>query len=63
MKNILLHAATGSLLVSEPFQNDSYFKRAVVLLSEHDNSGTLGFILNKPTDLRVNDAVDDEGVV
>ncbi len=59
MKNLLHHAATGSLLISEPFQNDNYFKRAVVLLSEHDNHGTLGFILNKPTDLKVNDAVDD----
>jgi putative transcriptional regulator len=49
----------GSLLIAEPFQNDNYFKRAVVLLSEHDNQGTLGFILNKPTDLKVNDAVDD----
>ncbi len=49
----------GSLLISEPFLLDSYFKRAVVLLSEHDDKGTLGFILNKPTDVRLNDAVDD----
>ena len=38
----------GSLLVSEPFLADSFFKRSVVLLSEHDKKGTLGFILNKP---------------
>lgn len=49
----------GSLLISEPFLLDSYFKRAVVLLSEHDDQGTLGFILNKPTDVRLNDAVED----
>jgi putative transcriptional regulator len=49
----------GSLLVSEPFLLDSYFKRAVVLLSEHDDQGTLGFILNKPTDVKLNEAVDD----
>lgn len=49
----------GSLLISEPFLLDSYFKRAVVLLSEHDEKGTLGFILNKPTDVRLNDAVED----
>jgi putative transcriptional regulator len=49
----------GSLLVSEPFLLDSYFKRAVVLLSEHDEQGTLGFILNKPTDVKLNEAVDD----
>jgi len=49
----------GSLLISEPFLLDSYFKRAVVLLSEHDDKGTLGFILNKPTDVMLNDAVED----
>lgn len=49
----------GTLLVSEPFLLDSYFKRAVVLLSEHDDKGTLGFILNKPTDVKLNDAVED----
>ena len=49
----------GSLLISEPFLLDSYFKRAVVLLSEHDSTGTLGFILNKPTDVKLNDAVED----
>ncbi|MBK7964272.1 MAG: YqgE/AlgH family protein [Bacteroidetes bacterium] len=47
------------MLISEPFLLDSYFKRAVVLLSEHDDKGTLGFILNKPTDVSLNDAVDD----
>jgi len=49
----------GSLLISEPFLVDSYFKRSVVLLSEHDDKGTLGFILNKPTDVTLNEAVDD----
>ena len=55
----LMKPIQGSLLVSEPFLLDSYFKRAVVLLSEHDEKGTLGFILNKPTDVKLNDAVDD----
>jgi putative transcriptional regulator len=50
---------TGSLLISEPFLLDSYFKRSVVLLSEHDEKGTLGFILNKPTDVKLNEAVED----
>lgn len=49
----------GSLLISEPFLLDSYFKRSVVLLSEHDEKGTLGFILNKPTDVMLNEAVED----
>jgi putative transcriptional regulator len=55
----LARPTQGSLLISEPFLLDSYFKRAVVLLSEHDDQGTLGFILNKPTDVKLNDAVED----
>ncbi len=49
----------GSLLISEPFLPDTYFKRAVVLIGEHDAHGTIGFILNKPTDVKMNDAVED----
>jgi putative transcriptional regulator len=55
----LAQPVQGSLLISEPFLLDSYFKRSVVLLSEHDDKGTLGFILNKPTDVMLNDAVED----
>ena len=49
----------GALLISEPFLNDSYFRRSVVLLTEHNDKGTLGFILNRPTDLKVSDAIED----
>ena len=51
--------AQGTLLVSEPFLADNTFKRSVILLSEHDESGTLGFILNKPTEVKVHDALED----
>ena len=59
MEDFNQHAATGSLLISEPLQSDSFFKRSVILLSEHDTEGTLGFILNKLTDVKINDAVED----
>lgn len=59
MKKSIIQPNQGVLLISEPFLADSYFKRSVVLLSEHDDSGTLGFILNKPTDVNINDAVED----
>lgn len=49
----------GSIIISEPFLSEIYFKRAVILLSDHDNTGTLGFILNKQTDVTINDAVED----
>lgn len=47
----------GKFLVSEPFLSDPYFKRSVVLLGEHNEEGTIGFILNKPTDIKLNDAI------
>lgn len=49
----------GKLLISEPFLNDPYFGRAVVLLTEHNESGSLGFILNKPIELNLADVIDD----
>ncbi len=59
MKHNFFKPSQGALLVSEPFLLDSYFKRAVVLIGEHDEHGTVGFILNKPTDVKINDAVED----
>ncbi|MCB0397307.1 MAG: YqgE/AlgH family protein [Flavobacteriales bacterium] len=49
----------GRLLLSEPFLTDLHFKRSVILLTEHTKEGSLGFILNKPISLTLNDAVDD----
>lgn len=38
---------TGCLLISEPFLDDSYFQRSVVLVCNNDDSGAFGFVLNK----------------
>jgi putative transcriptional regulator len=46
--------AQGSILISEPFLQDAYFQRAVVLLIEHTQEGSMGLVLNKKTDLIVN---------
>lgn len=52
-------AKQGRVLISEPFLNDTYFKRSVVLLTEHSEEGSIGFVLNKPVDLSVNDVLSD----
>lgn len=44
-------AKKGSLLISDPFMNDLYFGRSVVLLCEHNNEGTFGFVLNNYVDI------------
>ena len=47
--------AAGKLLIAEPFLADPNFARTVVLLCEHGDSGTVGFILNRSTDLTLGD--------
>ncbi|MFM2208140.1 MAG: hypothetical protein RL213_2115 [Bacteroidota bacterium] len=54
-----MEPGVGRLLISEPFLMDTYFKRTVILLGEHGDDGTVGFILNKPTDMALNDALED----
>ncbi|MCX6223234.1 MAG: YqgE/AlgH family protein [Bacteroidia bacterium] len=49
----------GRVLVAEPFLKDSYFKRSVVLLTEHNNEGTLGFVLNNPINFQVDEIISD----
>ncbi len=49
----------GRVLVSEPFLQDAYFKRSVVLLTEHNEEGTLGFVLNNPIDFDATDILKD----
>jgi len=49
----------GKLLISEPFLSDPNFKRSVVLMAEHTMEGTVGFILNQPSQLLLKDLVPD----
>ncbi len=46
----------GHLLIAEPsITGDISFNRSVILLAEHTNSGSIGFILNKPLDFSLKD--------
>lgn len=54
-----LFAKQGRILISEPFLNDTYFRRSVVLLTEHSEEGSVGFVLNKPVELTVSDVLKD----
>lgn len=45
------------LLLSEPFLGDLNFTRSVVLIVEENAEGTLGLVVNKPTELLLGDAV------
>jgi putative transcriptional regulator len=41
----------GTLLVASPQMTDPNFARAVVLVLRHESEGTLGVVLNRPTNL------------
>lgn len=45
----------GKILISEPFLDDDYFGRSVVLLCEHNEEGSFGFVLNNYIDLDLRD--------
>lgn len=47
----------GGLLISEPFMLDPNFSRAVVLLCEYDESGTVGLIVNQKSSFQVQDLI------
>jgi putative transcriptional regulator len=49
----------GKLLIAEPFLNDPNFKRSVVLLCEHSDDGSLGFVLNNKSKYLVSDLLLD----
>lgn len=49
----------GRILISEPFSSDLFFKRSVVLLTEHTEQGSVGFILNKPVEFPIHEVLKD----
>lgn len=56
IENLDTAIGEAKLLIAEPFMLDPHFRRAVVMLCEHDiNDGTIGFILNKPLGMQLND--------
>lgn len=53
----------GILLIAEPtLTGDVSFNRSVVLLAEHNEEGSVGFILNKPLDYDISDLVEEINV-
>lgn len=49
----------GRLLVSVPDMGDDNFDRTVVLVLEHDESGALGVVLNRPSGTEVSEHLPD----
>ncbi len=49
----------GDLLISEPYLPDPNFERTVILLCEHDENGSFGFVLNRPSDHSLSELVEE----
>jgi len=48
----------GKLLIADPsILSDMFFNRSTVLLVEHNVDGTIGFILNKPLQFKLNELI------
>jgi len=53
-----IEISKGKLLIAEPsILNDSSFNRSVILLSEHNDEGSIGFIMNKPSNYILSDLI------
>jgi putative transcriptional regulator len=48
---------TGQLLVASPSLTDPHFARAVVLVLDHDDDGALGVVLDRPSELAVEEVL------
>jgi putative transcriptional regulator len=53
----------GKLLVASPALVDPNFARSVVLITEHNDEGAMGIVLNRPSETLVEDVVPQLGAV
>ena len=54
-----LEPKSGRILLAEPFMQDEYFQRSVILLCEAGEEGAFGFILNSETTFTVEELNSD----
>lgn len=49
----------GRILIADPFLQDGEFTRSVILLTSYKKDNTMGFMINKPTDVHVHEVFSD----
>ena len=59
---ITRNSTAPGLLVASPHLPDPNFQRSVVLMLEHHAQGALGMIVNRPTELLVTEAFEDQDI-
>lgn len=58
MKNLV-----GNLLIAPPSVKGNFFQKTVVLLTEHHNTGSIGLVLNKPSQMTLKEFAKQNGVI
>lgn len=48
----------GALLIAKPTVDDTCFSRAAIITVNHSKRGSMGLIINKPSGLTLNEAID-----
>jgi len=55
----MLKAKKGRLLISEPSLTDATFFKSVILLTHHNIDESIGLVLNQPTNVSLNEILND----
>ncbi len=50
----------GRVLIAEPLMDEIWFARAVILLIDHSDEGTLGIVMNKPSGISLSQAMEQD---
>ncbi len=59
VKGVNLKPEKGKVLIAEPFLQGPYFGRSIVFITEHGKDGAVGFVLNKPSELYLDEIIED----
>lgn len=55
-------ALANHFLIAMPALADSNFARTVTFICDHSSEGTMGLVVNRPTDLKLRDILDQLGI-
>ena len=53
-----MHIVPGTILISAPSLDDPNFIKAVILVTEYNQQGAIGFVLNEPFNRKLNELVE-----
>lgn len=53
-----MHITPGTILISAPSLDDPNFIKSAILVTEYNQQGAIGFVLNEPFDRKLNELVE-----